>query len=109
MSPAETEKGVILSLRQEGKPQRYIADRIGRSQRVLMNYLHNPEGYGTSKRSRRKPFLTIADRPGLFRVASKIGSGARELEKSFCSGNFEFKKQKTSFSLTQKHMQYRAE
>lgn len=45
----EVEKGKILAYRESGDSFVAIATKVGRSDRVVRNFLHHPESYGTKK------------------------------------------------------------
>ena len=48
------ERGRIVELHKQGLSQRAIAAKVGRSKTVILNFLKDPEGYGT-KKSNGKP------------------------------------------------------
>ena len=53
---SEFEKGQISALYDQNFTLRHIADQLGRSDKVVRNYLNDPDAYGTNKSSGR-PFI----------------------------------------------------
>src|SRR5262245_20020755 len=54
----DEEQGQIRAFNQEGHSNRWIAKELGRSARVINNYLKNPDGYGKNKDGGRPPKLS---------------------------------------------------
>uniref|UniRef100_A0A3P8S1N2 Transposase IS30-like HTH domain-containing protein n=1 Tax=Amphiprion percula TaxID=161767 RepID=A0A3P8S1N2_AMPPE len=54
------ERGRIVELHKQGLSQRVIAAEVGRSKTVILNFLKDPEHYGTKKSSGRPKKITPA-------------------------------------------------
>jgi len=59
-----------------------IAKRLKRSRAVIKNFLHDPEGYGTRKRSERKPRFTASEMLAIMRVAHRGEMSANDLRRN---------------------------
>ncbi|CAD7082823.1 unnamed protein product [Hermetia illucens] len=71
------EKGQISALFKEGISKREIASRIGRSDRVVRNYLNNVDNYGTKKRKGRPRVLSDRDRRSISKATSNSTNSLR--------------------------------
>ncbi|CAD7078657.1 unnamed protein product [Hermetia illucens] len=71
------EKGQISALFKEGISKREIASRIGRSDRVVRNYLNNVDNYGTKKRKGRPRVLSDRDRRSTSKATSNSTNSLR--------------------------------
>lgn len=67
---SEKEKGMIEAFNREGVSYREIGRRLGRSDKVVRNYLKDPEKYATTKRKPKKSKLTSRDRRSIVKLAS---------------------------------------
>jgi transposase len=78
----DIEKGKIQALHGENISIRGIARRIGRSHKVVLNYLKNPNGYGSKKhKSGRKPKLTRRQKNQIIQCASNSTKSTEEIKK----------------------------
>lgn len=66
----EKEKGMVEAYKQEGVSLREIARRLGRSDKVIRNYIKNPENYGTIKRRPKISKLSARDKRDIAKLAS---------------------------------------
>ena len=64
------EKGQISALYSQNFSLRRIATEIGRSDKVVRNYLDDPDGYGTCKSSGRPAMLSPRDKRRIVNAAS---------------------------------------
>uniref|UniRef100_A0A914QHT3 Transposase n=1 Tax=Panagrolaimus davidi TaxID=227884 RepID=A0A914QHT3_9BILA len=77
----DVEKGKILALHNENISTRGIAKRIKRSQKVVVSYLKNPEGYGLKKHKRgRKSKLTRRQKNQVIQAASNSTKSTKEIK-----------------------------
>ncbi|CDF32825.1 unnamed protein product [Chondrus crispus] len=76
------EKGKTAGLHDAQWSIRRIAKHLGRSAKVVANYLKAPELYGTTKRSGRKPTLSAQAKRPLIREAHKGEMTSTELVKT---------------------------
>lgn len=74
------EKGQIMALHLEGKTKKEIARRLSRSDRVVRNFLRNPEQYCVKKHTGRKRKLKPRDERRIIRAASNTSKGCLELK-----------------------------
>ena len=65
------ERGRIVELHKQGLSQRAIAAEVGRSKTVILNFLKDPEHYGTKKSSGRPQKITPA-------LSQRIRSAVRQ-------------------------------
>ncbi|KAG1705289.1 hypothetical protein DVH05_028532 [Phytophthora capsici] len=81
-SLSDMEKGSILAFKEANMSTNAIAERVGRSWKVVNNFLKDPEAYGTTKSSGRPRKMTQTAERRLLREASKRGVSARTLKES---------------------------
>lgn len=74
------EKGKILAFKEENVGFREIARRIGRSHRVVQNFLKNPDGYGQVKRPGRKRKIDQRGVSRILRAASNSSKSLKDLK-----------------------------
>lgn len=67
---SEKEKGMIEAYKQEGVSIREIGRRLSRSDKVVRNYLKDPEKYATTKRKPKKSKLSPRDKRSIVKLAS---------------------------------------
>lgn len=67
---SEKERGMVEAFVQEGVPVREIGRRLGRSDKVIRNYLKDPEKYAATKRKPKKTKLSARDTRAIVRLAS---------------------------------------
>lgn len=67
---SEKEKGMIEAYKQEGVSIRGIGRKLGRSDKVVRNYLKDPEKYATTKRKPKKSMLSARDKRNIVKLAS---------------------------------------
>ena len=53
------ERGRIVELHKQGLLQRAIAAKVGHSKTVILNFLKDPEGYGTKESSGRHGTILV--------------------------------------------------
>jgi len=78
-SLSATEQGQILAFHEDGIGQREIGRRLQRSQRVIYNFLANPAGYNTTKRSGAKKKLSDRQEREIWRISSNHSYSLRSL------------------------------
>lgn len=76
---SEFEKGQILILLKNGASKAEIASEIGRSRKVIYNYLKNIENYGKNKSSGRKNKLNERERRLILNTASNSTKSCAQL------------------------------
>lgn len=77
----DVEKGKILALHDENISTRGIAKRIKRSQKVVVDYLKNPAGYGQKKYKRgRKSKLNNRQKNQIIQAASNSTKSTKEIK-----------------------------
>jgi transposase len=76
---SEEERGYIRGLRESGLKYKAIALKVGRSDRVVRNYLRNPDLYGTKKSTGRPKALSKRDESHIVRLASNKAVSARQI------------------------------
>lgn len=67
---SEKEKGMIDAYKEEGVSIREIGRRLSRSDKVVRNYLKDPENYATIKRKTKKSKLTARIKRSIVQLAS---------------------------------------
>ncbi|KAI1698455.1 tc3 transposase domain-containing protein [Ditylenchus destructor] len=82
----DIEKGRILEANSEGKSNRWISQKIGRSEKVIRNFLKDPDGYGTHNTGGPKRKLSDRTERAIFRAASNSTVGSRALQREFAPG-----------------------
>ena len=78
---SQYEKGQIIALHMENVPKKEIARRIFRSDRVVRNYLRNPQLYCMKKHTGRKRKLSERSQRRVVNVVSNTSKGCLELKK----------------------------
>lgn len=77
----EFEKGQIQALHDQKIIITDIANQVGRSRRVIANYLKNPAGYGLKKHKRgRKSKLTNRQKNRIIQTASNSTKSTKEIK-----------------------------
>ena len=76
----EFEKGQINALFGEGVPKKEIARRLGRSSRVVRNFLVKGEEYGKRKTGGPKKKLTTRNKGRILREIGNSTKGVRKLQ-----------------------------
>jgi len=117
----EFEQGKILAYKESNMSVKMIANKIGRSRKVISNFMKYPVAYGAKKHTGRKPTLTPNDERRLLREAFKGILSANEVRISLelkvstkrvqqklqgCP-HLKFEKMKKSPILTIKHKEAR--
>lgn len=74
------EIATIALLKKEGYSNRQIAEKIGRSPRVINNYFKDPENYGKNQKGRTAKATTERDRRVILREASNFMGTARQIK-----------------------------
>uniref|UniRef100_A0A915P1B5 Tc3 transposase DNA binding domain-containing protein n=1 Tax=Meloidogyne floridensis TaxID=298350 RepID=A0A915P1B5_9BILA len=80
-SLTEFEKGQISSFSEEGHSITWISLRIGRSRRVIKNYLDNPTTYGTKTKSGRPKKLNCRARRRILAELSNSTKSVRQVQR----------------------------
>ena len=76
----EFEKGRITAYCNQGLSKCQIANKMKRSKCVVLDYLKNPEKYGTIKQTGRPPIITQTENRHIIRLASNKPTTAREIK-----------------------------
>jgi len=79
-SLTELEKGKIIAYKEEGCSGREIARKLGRSHRLIQNFLRDPESYGTHKRRGGPSILNSRDKRKIINKASNSTRSLRDLQ-----------------------------
>jgi len=77
----EAETASILAYRDCGLSMNEIADKIGRSRRVVQNFLKDPENYGCNYSKSGNPKLTERDERHIIREASESGASSSTIQR----------------------------
>lgn len=77
---SEFEKGQIVALHGQGISNRQIAQELGRSPRVVNNFLNDPANYGTRKSTGRPSKLSERDTRRIWRKASNSVSSGKTIK-----------------------------
>lgn len=75
----DEEKGKIRAYKDEGRSNRWIANKIGRSHKVVNNFVGNMDGYGKKKRRGRKPKLSKHTKRRILADISNSTKGTRRV------------------------------
>ena len=82
------EIGKIDAFKQENYSNREIANKIGRSHKVINNYVNNPENYGKNRKGCTARATTERERRSILREASNSAATARVIkDKVGCSAS----------------------
>ena len=79
-SLSDFEKGQIIAKKAQGLSNRQIARDLGRSHHVLNNFVREPAGYGTRKRSGPSPLLSDRDK----RCTHNVMQGNEDIFEAQC-------------------------
>lgn len=77
---SECERGQIQAYHESGLSHRKIAQKIGRSQNVVSNFLRNKAEYGKNMKGGVKHATTAADRRHILRTASNSHLSAPKIK-----------------------------
>ena len=76
-----TEKGKIMAFHEEGLSFRAIGRKLNRSDKVVRNFLRNPDAYGLAKSTGRRSTLTARQKRDIRRTASNSSKTCAEIAK----------------------------
>ena len=79
ISLSQVEQGQILAYKRSGKSIHFIAKELGRSRRVVQNFLKNPDGYGQIKRKGGPRKLSKWDERRVIKAASNSMHSCKEI------------------------------
>lgn len=74
-----TERAKIDVYHSEGRSSRFIAEKLGRSQTVVVHYLRDPSNYGKNCKGRVAKVLSSQDKRRILRLASNSMSSSSKL------------------------------
>lgn len=76
----DVEKGKIDAYHDQRHSSRFIAEKLGRSHTVVLNYLRNPENYGKNMKGCSVSKLKPVDKRKIIRIASNSALSARRIK-----------------------------
>ncbi|KAK2578417.1 hypothetical protein KPH14_012769 [Odynerus spinipes] len=80
-SLSEKEKGAILAYTEEDLSIREISRRLGRSHKVILNFINNPDTYGRNKKGGPKKKLTPRTERTIIKAASNTQKSCNQIVK----------------------------
>lgn len=76
----EKERGMILAFKQEGVSLREIGRRINRSDKVIRNFINDPQKYNTIKRKPRKTKISDREKRKIVNLASNSTKSLNQIK-----------------------------